>query len=156
MTEIIFIFLFFSFFIFIVPLKMKVSILPQVLHASNESNASFQRLPFLSGPITPIFGFFHFRVFPKYFWLGGAAPQIPQFLAGGAKPPQTPPKRSFATFDRGGQTGPPRSNVCFFGAVDDPQNDRRMPPHGRRTSCDVRPPPPMVKMCTDYFAERFH
>ena len=25
------------------------------------------------------------------FWLGGAAPQTPQFLAGGAKPPQTPP-----------------------------------------------------------------
>ena len=46
---------------------------------------------YLSGPITLIFGFFHFRVFSKYFWLGGAAPQTPQFLAGGAKPPQTPP-----------------------------------------------------------------
>ena len=29
--------------------------------------------------------FFFFR-----FWLGGAAPQTPRFLAGGAKPPQTP------------------------------------------------------------------
>ena len=31
------------------------------------------------------FGFF------EKFWLGGAAPQTPRFLAGGAKPPQTPP-----------------------------------------------------------------
>ena len=62
---------------------------------------------------------YFFRKFSKYFWLGGAAPQTPQFLAGGAKPPQTPPKRSFVTFDRGGQTGPPRSNDFFFGAVDD-------------------------------------
>ena len=56
---------------------------------------------------------YFFRKFSKYFWLGGAAPQTPQFLAGGAKPPQTPPKRSFVTFDRGGQTGPPRSNDFF-------------------------------------------
>ena len=28
-------------------------------------------------------------------------------------------KRSFVTFDRGGQTGPPRSNDFFFGAADD-------------------------------------
>ena len=41
------------------------------------------------------------------------------FLAGGPKPPETPPKRSFVTFDRGGQTGPPRSNDFFFGAADD-------------------------------------
>ena len=34
--------------------------------------------------------FFFFRFFEK-FWLGGAAPQTPRFLAGGAKPPQTPP-----------------------------------------------------------------
>ena len=34
--------------------------------------------------------FFCFRFFEK-FWLGGAAPQTPRFLAGGAKPPQTPP-----------------------------------------------------------------
>ena len=41
-------------------------------------------------------------------------------LAGGANPPQAPtPKRSFVTFDRGGQTGPPRSNDFFFGAADD-------------------------------------
>ena len=30
-----------------------------------------------------------FKIFR--FWLGGAAPQTPRFLAGGAKPPQTPP-----------------------------------------------------------------
>ena len=61
---------------------------------------------------------FIYRFF-EIFWLGGAAPQTPQFLAGGAKPPQTPLKRSFVTFDRGGQTGPPRSNDFFFGAADD-------------------------------------
>ena len=84
-----------------------------------------------------------FFEFLRKFWLGGAAPQTPQFLAGGAKPPQNPPKRSSAAFDRGGQTGPPRSNafwgesfgspwhvseaakrgrldqMIFFGAVDD-------------------------------------
>ena len=32
-----------------------------------------------------------FRNFSKLFWLGGAAPQPPQILAGGALPPQTPP-----------------------------------------------------------------
>ena len=64
-----------------------------------------------------------FRFFEK-FWLGGAAPQTPRFLTGGAKPPQTPSlKRSSLAFDRGGQTGPPRSNALFFGAADDPQND---------------------------------
>ena len=36
-----------------------------------------------------------------------------------AKPPRPPLKRSFVTFDRGGQTGPPRSNDFFFGAADD-------------------------------------
>ena len=41
-----------------------------------------------------------FRFFVK-FWLGGAPPL----------------KRSFVTFDRGGQTGPPRSNDFFFGAA---------------------------------------
>ena len=60
--------------------------------------------------------FFLFHLFEK-FWLGGAAPQTPRVLAGGAKPPQTPPKRSFVTFDRGGQTGPPRSNDFFFCAA---------------------------------------
>ena len=33
---------------------------------------------------------FFFCFFEK-FWLGGAAPQTPRVLAGGAKPPQTPP-----------------------------------------------------------------
>ena len=56
----------------------------------------------------------HTQAQHRKFWLGGAAPQTPRFLAGGAKPPQTPPlKRSFVTFDRGGQTGPPRSNDFF-------------------------------------------
>ena len=40
-------------------------------------------------------------------------------LAGGQSPPRLPPKRSFVTFDRGGQTGPPRSNDFLFGAADD-------------------------------------
>ena len=65
--------------------------------------------------------FYIFVVFKKKdrFWLGGAAPQTLRFWAGGAKPPDPPLKRSFVTFDRGGQTGPPRSNVFFFGAADD-------------------------------------
>ena len=46
-------------------------------------------------------------------------------LAGGRCPPDPPLKRSFVTFDRGGQTGPPRSNALFFGAADDLQNDLR-------------------------------
>ena len=50
---------------------------------------------------------------------GGRCPPDPPVFGWGAKPPQTPPKRSFVTFDRGGQTGPPRSNDFFFGAADD-------------------------------------
>ena len=33
--------------------------------------------------------------------------------------PDPTPKRASAAFDRGGQTGPPRSNAFFFGAADD-------------------------------------
>ena len=32
----------------------------------------------------------------KKFWLGGAAPQTPRILAGGASPPQTPPLDGFS------------------------------------------------------------
>ena len=77
------------------------------------------------------------------FWLGGAAPQTPQFLAGGTKPPQTPLKRSFVTFDRGGQTGPPRSND-FFSApltirapLTTPAPLTTRVPKKRRTFCDA-------------------
>ena len=44
---------------------------------------------------------------------------------GGKAPPDPPLKRSFATFDRGGQTGPPRSND-FFSA---PLTTRAPPGH---------------------------
>ena len=59
-----------------------------------------------------------------WFRLGGAAHQTPRILAGGAKPPL---KRSFVTFDRCVQTGPPRSNYFFFGAADEkrPADDTR-------------------------------
>ena len=72
----------------------------------------------------------------RKFWLGGTAPQTPQFLAGGGQsPPSTPPlKRSFVTFDRGGQTGPPRSNDFFFGAADDTRAADDRPPAVRRPS----------------------
>ena len=43
-------------------------------------------------------------------------------MEGGGNPTSkdgSPLKRSFVTFDRGGQTGPPRSNDFFFGAADD-------------------------------------
>ena len=38
---------------------------------------------------------------------------------GGKAPPDPPLKRSFVTFDLGGQTGPPLSNDFFFGTADD-------------------------------------
>ena len=41
------------------------------------------------------------------------------YVATVTQSPDPPLKRSFATFDRGGQTGPPRSNDFFFGAADD-------------------------------------
>ena len=47
---------------------------------------------------------------------GGCYPPV---LAGGPTPPDAPPKRLYLAFDRGGQTGPPRSNAFFFGAADD-------------------------------------
>ena len=48
------------------------------------------------------------------FWLGGTAPRPPNFWLGGQSPLDAPLKRSFVTFDRGSQTGPPRSNDFFF------------------------------------------
>ena len=50
---------------------------------------------------------------------GRCPPDPPIFGWGGKAPPDPPLKRSFVTFDRGGQTGPPRSNDFFFGAADD-------------------------------------
>ena len=67
----------------------------------------------------------HFRVFSFSgffkFLAGGRCSPDPPVLGWGGKPPPGPPplKRSFFTFDRGGQTGPPRSNDFFFGAADD-------------------------------------
>ena len=50
---------------------------------------------------------------------GRCSPDQPNFGWGGKAPSGPPLKRSFVTFDRGGQTGPPRSNDFFFGAADD-------------------------------------
>ena len=63
--------------------------------------------------------FWHF--FEKFSVLaGGRCPPDPLVFGWGAKAPPDPSlKRSFVTFDRGGQTGPPRSNDFFFGAADD-------------------------------------
>ena len=49
------------------------------------------------------------------FGCGALPPRPPGFWLGGFDPH----KRSFAAFDRGGQTGPPRSNALIFGAADD-------------------------------------
>ena len=78
--------------------------------------------------------FWHF--FEKFrFWLGGAAPQRPPvFLGGGKAPPDPLLKRSCLAFDRGGQTGPPRSNAFFFGAVDDTGAADDRPPAVRQPS----------------------
>ena len=59
-----------------------------------------------------------------------------------------PPEQPSLACDRGGQTGPPRSNAFSFGATDDPQNDRRTPPHGRRTPFDVCPLAPPTSAAT--------
>ena len=53
------------------------------------------------------------------FCWGALPPSPPEFWLGGQSPSRHPLKRSFVTFDRGGQTGPPRSNDFFFGAADD-------------------------------------
>ena len=56
----------------------------------------------------------------KIFLAGGRCPPDPPVFGWGGKAPPDPPlKRSFVAFDRGGQTGPPRSNDFFFGAADD-------------------------------------
>ena len=80
------------------------------------------------------------KIFEKFGW-GALPPRPPGFWLGGGKAPPDPPlKRSFATFDRGGQTGPPRSNDFFFGAADDTRaaDDRlpavRRPSTGRPTT----------------------
>ena len=56
-----------------------------------------------------------FEKFPKKSILAGRrCPRDPPVFGRGAKAPQTTPlKRSFVTFDRGGQTRPPRSNDFF-------------------------------------------
>ena len=63
--------------------------------------------------------FWHF--FEKFSVLAGGQRPLdpPAFGWGGKAPPDPPLKRSFVTFDRGGQTGPPRSNDSFFGTADD-------------------------------------
>ena len=67
----------------------------------------------------------------------GALPPRPPGFWLEAKPPQTPRslKRLFVTFDRGGQTGPPRSNDCFFRPL-----TTRTPPTTIRRPSDDRPP----------------
>ena len=56
--------------------------------------------------------YFHFDF--SRFWLVGAI-----FGWVGKATPDPLPKRSSAAFDRGGQTGPPRSNAFSSGAADD-------------------------------------
>ena len=54
----------------------------------------------------------------RFGW-GALPPRPPGFWLGGQSPPRPPPERPSLAFDRGGQTGPPRSNNFFFGAADD-------------------------------------
>ena len=53
------------------------------------------------------------RYFTKILAGGRCPPDPPIFGWGGKAPPDPSLKRSFVTFDRGGQTGPPRSNDFF-------------------------------------------
>ena len=55
---------------------------------------------------------FVYRFFEN-FGRGVLPPRPPGFWRGGQSSPRPPPKRSSAAFDRGGQTGPPRSNAFF-------------------------------------------
>ena len=70
--------------------------------------------------------------------LAGGAARPPEFWLGGQSPPRLLPKRSFVTFDRGGQTGPPRSNDFFFGAADDTRAARTSGRTSSRTPADDR------------------
>ena len=99
-------------------------------------NPSYLEVSYLSGPITLIFGFFHFRVFSKYFWLGGAAPRPPQFLAGGAKPPQIPPLNDRSSHLIEAAKRGRLDQMIFFSA---PLTTRAPPTTVRRPS-DDRPP----------------
>ena len=74
---------------------------------------------------------FFFQIFFGFGW-GALPPRPPGFWLGGQSPPNSSLKRSFVTFDRGGQTGPPRSNYFFFGAADDTR------------AADDRPPGPVT------------
>ena len=67
----------------------------------------------MSQKVRKIFNFFSILA-------GGRFPPDPPVFGWVAKaPPDLPPKRSSAAFDRGDQTGPPLSNAFFFGAADD-------------------------------------
>ena len=74
-----------------------------------------------------------FQIFFSFSW-GALPPRPPGFWLGGQRPPEPPLKRSFVTFDRGGQTGPPRSNDFLFGAADDTCAADNRPPAVRRPS----------------------
>ena len=78
------------------------------------------------------------RFFEKY-WLGGAAPQTPRFLAGGAKPPQTPPLNGRSSHLIEAAKRGRLDQMIFFGAADDTRaaDDR---PAGRPP--EVRPRTP--------------
>ena len=74
---------------------------------------------FWSVMVSPNSCFLFFRIFQNFsknfrFWLGGAAPQTPRILAGGASPPQTPPLTGLA-----GGLPPPGPPAFFFFASDD-------------------------------------
>ena len=56
----------------------------------------------------------------SYFWLGGAAPQTLRFLAGGAKPPQTPHLNGRSShLIEAAKRGRLDQMIFFFGAADD-------------------------------------
>ena len=84
----------------------------------------------------------------KIFLAGGRCPPDPPVFGWGGKAPPDPPlKRSFVTFDRGGQTGPPRSNDFFSAPL-----TTRAPPTTVRRPSDDRPPAPRnhVTPCSCY------
>ena len=93
------------------------------------------------------FGVFLDRKPPRFFekfWLGGAAPQTPRILAGGASPPQTPPLTGLA-----GGLPPPGSPAFFFTPL-----ATRAPP-GRPAGRPAERPPARLSRtrCASYDSE---
>ena len=103
----------------------------------------------MSVMVSPNSCFLFFRIFQNFsknfrFWLGGAAPQTPRILAGGASPPQSPPLTGLA-----GGLPPPGPPAFFFSPL-----TTRAPPGRTAGRPAERPPEPKkLSRCASYDSE---